>query len=33
VGEPGVVAVDATAPLPELVAQVKREIPEAAQQG
>ncbi|MET3441164.1 gluconokinase [Variovorax paradoxus] len=32
VGEPGVVTVDATAPLPELVAQVKREIPEAARQ-
>jgi len=31
VGEAGVVAVDATAPLTELVAQVKREIPEAAQ--
>jgi gluconokinase len=30
VGEAGVVAVDATAPLPELVAQVRREIPEAA---
>jgi gluconokinase len=30
VGEPGVVAVDATAPLPELVAQVQREMPDAA---